>query len=464
MTPHTPHRSFGHAIVVGGSMAGLLAARVLSDHFERVTLIERDALPDEPTARKGQPQARHLHGLLAQGLQTMTRYFPDLPAALQEGGATVRDMAETMNWYAFGGYRARFTFGVQAALMSRPFLEWHIRRRVVALPNVAVLDACDVEGLLATDDRTRVTGVQLMRRDGPGQTVALHADLVVDAGGRGAQSPKWLQALGYARPEESSVRCGVGYATRLYRRDPNASSNQDWILITPAAPRERRMGGAFPIEGDRWIVSIGGWHGDHAPSDEEGFRAFAQSLPVPGVYKIISQCEPISDIVVHKFPASLRRHYEKLDRFPDGYLVLGDAVCSFNPLYGQGMTSAALQAAELDALLRERHGALAGIARPFFRRAAKVIDGPWQSAVGEDFRFPETVGPKAPGTNLINAYVAMVHRATHHDPVVGAAFLKVMNLMEPATSLLRPAMMRRVLASSLRQRFGARPVARPQPA
>jgi 2-polyprenyl-6-methoxyphenol hydroxylase-like FAD-dependent oxidoreductase len=165
------------------------------------------------------------------------------------------------------------------------------------------------------------------------------------------------------------------------------------------------------------------------------------------VYDIVSRSEPLSDIYVHKYPASVRRHYEKLERFPDGYLVLGDATCSFNPLYGQGMTSAALQMQELDRLLLKRQGRLKGIARPFFRRSAKLIDIPWQTAVAEDFRFSETRGRKAPGTDVINAYVARVHRATHHDAVVGKAFLQVLNMLAPPASLFAPRILWRVMRS-----------------
>lgn len=438
---HAPTR----AIVIGGSMAGLLTARVLSDHFDQVTIVERDRVTDVAEARKGQPQAHHLHGLLAQGLVILNRYFPDLREALIAGGATVADMAETMRWHAFGGYRLTFKMDMEAVLMSRPFLESLIRQRVVARPNVTVMDECAVDRPLWSSDGTRITGIEITRRGAVQRGEQLGADLIVDTTGRGSQSPTWLEAAGYTRPEENAVKVRVGYATRVYRRDPTAMGSREWILVTPEAPHEQRMGGAFPVEGDRWVVSLGGWHDDHAPTDEQGFLEFARALPAPDISQIVSQCEPLTEIIPHKFPASLRRHYEKLPRFPEGYLVLGDAVCSFNPLYGQGMTSAALQAAELDALLRERQGRLDGIGRDFFARAAKVIDIPWQLAVGEDFRFPQTEGRKAPGTDLINAYVAHVHRASHDDEEVCRAFLYVMNLIKPPTSLFHPRILWRVL-------------------
>ncbi|MBK8905386.1 MAG: FAD-dependent monooxygenase [Anaerolineaceae bacterium] len=432
-----------HAIVIGGSLGGLLTARVLSNHFAQVTILERDEVANHPAPRKGQPQARHLHGLLATGLQVFSGYFPDLRQALIDNGAVVADFADSMQWYSYGGYRKRFKMGVESTLMSRPLLEHLVRERVLALPNVTLMDNCGVLGLVTAVSGEQITGVQVEYRN-QGQQDVLNADLIVDCTGRGSHTPKWLKELGYDPAPESEVRVDVGYATRVYRRDPADKRGTDWILVTPEAPKENRFGGLFPVEGDRWICSMGGWLGDHAPLDEAAFLEFARSLPAPDIYNIISQAEPISEIIPHKFPYSLRRHYEKLHRFPAGYLLLGDAISSFNPTYGQGMTSAALQAAELDALLARRP-ALEGIARPFFKRAAKVIDVPWQLAVGEDFRFPQTTGPKPPGTDFINRYVAKVHRATLHDEVVGEAFLKVMNLMAPPPSLFHPRILWRVL-------------------
>ena len=432
------------AIVIGGSMAGLLTARVLSKHFTQVTLLERDEIHDQPEARKGQPQTRHLHGLLAKGLETMLTYFPTLVEDLQAGGALVSDMGQGMRWHTFGGYRRQFKSGMNGALMSRPFLEWQIRRHVLALPNVRLIDACDVEGLTMSADSRQVTGVVIRRRMDDQPVTTLTADLVVDASGRGAASLKWLAQLGYAKPAESFVKANVGYATRLYRRRPGDLEGADLLMIAPDAPHGKRTGLLFPMEGDRWICTLGGWAGDHPPTDEAGFLAFAQSLPAPDVAQMLKRLEPISEIITHKFPGSLRRHYEGLARFPEGYLVLGDAICSFNPVYGQGMTSAAMQAAALDQLLTER-ATLVGLWRAFFKVAAKVVEMPWQLAVGEDFRFPETEGKKPAGVDLINAYVAKVHQATHHDTEVYTAFLKVMNLMAAPTSLFHPKLLWRVL-------------------
>ncbi|MBW7883725.1 MAG: FAD-dependent monooxygenase [Caldilineaceae bacterium] len=430
-----------HAIIIGGSMAGLLTARVLSEHFARVTILERDPVDDVPEARKGQPQTRHLHALLARGLEIMTRYFPDLPEALAANGAIVGDLGDLVRWYTFGGYRLQRKTGLVGASMSRPLLEWLVRQRVLALPAVRLIDNCRVEGLVFDASQQRVAGLQIERRDQEQGLETMEADLVVDASGRGT-----LEAAGFGRPLESTVKVGVGYATRLYRRKPSNVEETEFFIVTGEPPHDKRSGLIFPIEGDRWICTLAGLAGDHPALDEEGFMAFARSLAAPDIYNQLVKLEPVSDIVGHKLPSSLRRHYEKMRTFPKGYLVLGDAICSFNPIYGQGMTSAAMQAEALDTLLRERPStAMDGLAKEFFQRAARIVDIPWQLAVGADFQYPETEGKKAMGTDLINAYVTKVHRATQHDPVVYQEFLKVMNLIQPPASLFHPRIVGRVL-------------------
>jgi 2-polyprenyl-6-methoxyphenol hydroxylase-like FAD-dependent oxidoreductase len=433
-----------HAVVMGGSMAGLLTARVLSDHFEQVTIVERDPVHDRPETRKGQPHTRHLHGLLANGLHIFTHYFPDLPEALADLDIFVGDMGERMRWYTHGGYRKPFHLGLEGTTLSRPQLEFMIRSRVLARPNVTLRDNCAVKQLLTTPGNERVTGVVLEQRGVVTETMQLSADLIIDCSGRGSRTPQWLKELGYNAPTESEVKIDVGYATRLYQRDPDDPRGQQWTLVTPDAPNENCFGGAFAIENGRWIVTMGGWGGNHCPTDEAGFLEFARNLPAPDIYNIITESTPISEILTHKFPSSLHRHYEKLARFPAGYLVLGDAIASFNPTYGQGMTSAAMQMRVLDQALGERPS-LDNIAPLFFKKAAKVVDIPWQMAVGEDFRFATTTGPKPPGTDFINRYTAKVNQVSHHDEVVGAAFLQVMNLLAPPPSLMHPRIMWRVL-------------------
>ena len=431
------------AIVIGGSLTGLLTARVLSDHFEKVIILERDPVHDVPESRKGQAQTRHLHGLLANGLIIIKEYFPGIAEELSAGGAFMGDMGEFIHWYQYGGHRLKFKSGIISMSMSRPFLEFHVRRRVLGLPNVTLIDSCAVNELVTSPDRQQVIGVRVTKRSTENTTEILEAELVVDASGRGSSTPKWLESLGYARPQETEVKARIGYATREYRRTEKDVNKICVEMISPAAPTEKHGTFLFPIEDGRWIMTSGGYVGAHPPADEAGLLEFVRTLPAPDIFNIISNTEPLTEIITYKYPTSLRRHYEKLKRFPEGLLVIGDAVASFNPIYGQGMTSAAMQTRALKNVMKQNPN-LRGLWKSFFKQAAKVVDMPWQLAVGEDFRYPETEGTKPPFTDLINAYVEKVHKATQRDPVVYAQFLRVMSLMAAPTSLMSPRIMWRV--------------------
>ncbi|MFN8570542.1 MAG: hypothetical protein U0132_00720 [Gemmatimonadaceae bacterium] len=454
MRSQNPSPSFGHAIVLGGSIAGLLATRVLSDHFQRVTLVERDELTDAPMERKGTPQGRHAHGLLAWGLTNLNHYFPGLRESLIADGAVPGDMSRDLRWYQHGTYKLQFPSGFEGLFLSRPLVEQHIRRRVLALPNVTCLGGTSVDALLSSPDQQSVCGVVVRpARAEQHESTPLLGDLVVDATGRGSRTPERLERLGYAPPPVSEVRVDIAYATRLYRRTANGLAGAEAMLISPVAPRETRIGVMFPIEGDRWIVTLGGWHGDHATPTEEGFRAFARGLPAPDIAEVIERSEPLSDVMVHKLPSSLRRHYERLTRFPERFLVIGDAIASFNPVYGQGMTSATLQASALDDVLRRQQqaGRLQGMWRHFFRQAARVVDIPWQITVGEDFRFAQTTGQRPPLVDTINAYVSFVQRASAVDREVARAFMYVMNLQKPPMSIFAPRIVYRTFRALRRQ-------------
>lgn len=438
----TVHRH-EHALVIGASMAGLLAARVLADDFARVTLIERDTLPAAAIPRRGVPQGRHVHGLLAGGQAALEGLFPGLVGDLVAGGATSVDITGDVRWYRLGGYCEPFASGLNGLMLSRALLEHGVRRRVRALPQVAVIDGCDVTGLVVTDDRARVTGVTIRRR-GADAVETLAADLVVDAGGRGSRAPAWLAALGYRRPVEERIAIGVAYTSRFYRRRPGDLPGAKFAVIQPTPPRETRMGALFPVEGERWLVSLAGWLGDHASPDDAGFLAFARDLPAPDIHAVITAAEPLGEADVHRFPANLRRRYERLARVPEGYVATGDALCSFNPVYGQGMTVAALEALALAACVRAGRGELAGLPRRFYRRAARVIDTPWQLAAGADFAYPAVTGKKAPGTALLNRYVRGVFRAAMRDAQVSRTLAEVTNLLAAPSALFAPGIVWRV--------------------
>jgi 2-polyprenyl-6-methoxyphenol hydroxylase-like FAD-dependent oxidoreductase len=432
-----------HAVVIGASMGGLLAARVLADHFARVTIVERDAMPPLGEHRKGVPQGRHAHGLLARGREILEDLFPCITEELVARGALRGDVAADAIWHAAGGVIAPTQSGLTALLLSRPLLEGQVRARVLALANVTLRDGSDVLGLTASPGNALVTGVSLRRPDGAEEELA--ADLVVDASGRAAKSRAWLETLGYAPPAQEEVRVGLGYTTRLFRRRPEQLGGKLGFIVTTQPPNPRG-GAVLAIEGDRWIVSLAGYFGEHAPAGEKGFLDFAAGLPARGVYDLVRAAEPISDFATFKFPASTRNRYEALRRFPAGYLVFGDAISRFNPVFGQGMTAAALQAAALAECLAVEATPLW---RAFFAKAARVVDVPWSMAVGADLAFSETEGRRGPMVNFLNWYVARLHRAAQRDPALALAFHRVANLMAPPPSLLRPAIAWRVLRGNL---------------
>ena len=420
-------------------MGGLVAARVLTDYFEKVTVVERDAFPPIGEQRRGVPQGRHTHGLLASGRQVLDRLFPGVSKELIETGAVAGDIVRDARWFNEGACLCRFASGLEGLLMTRPLLEGMVRRHLLRLPGVQARENCAVEGLAATADNRRVTGVKIA-----GETLA--ADLVVDTTGRGSHSPQWLEAMGYEKVAEERVEVALGYTTRFFRRRPD-HMNGDMGAIIPPTPAGKRGGVMLAQEGDRWTVTLIAHFGNYAPADLPGFIEFASTLPAPYIHEVVRDAEPLGEPASARFPASTRRRYENLKRFPEGYLVFGDAISSFNPIYGQGMSVAALESDELAATLSEGFDDLA---RRFFARAGKLVDIPWSIAVGNDLRMPEATGPRSAGLNFINWYMSKLHRAGHHDPIPAMAFHRVANLLAPPPSVMHPKVAWRVLLGNLR--------------
>ena len=430
-----------HAVVLGASMGGLATARVLADAYEHVTVLDRDTLPPSTGQRRGVPQGRHAHGLLARGREVLEELFPGLTDDLVAEGALYGDVQVHGRWYNEGVRLRQGPSGLHSLALSRPLLEGYVRGRLGALPGVRILDGRDVTGLAATPDGRRVTGVRTIgRADGSAEEV-VPADLVVDATGKGSRSPVWLEALGYRRPERERVRIQVAYATAVFRRRVTQLDG-DRVIIVAATHQRRRGAAMLAQEGDRWIVTQFGYLGERPPTDPDGFVAWAATLPVPDVHEVVSSSELLQAPVPARFPDNVRHRYEHLDRFPEGYLVTGDAVCSFNPVYGQGMTVAVLEALALRDCLGDGP---ARLGLRFAGRAARLVDIPWGIAVGADLRFPEVEGPRTAKVRMVNAYLARLHVAAANDPVLGRAFLRVVNLIDPPERLMRPELAMRVM-------------------
>jgi 2-polyprenyl-6-methoxyphenol hydroxylase-like FAD-dependent oxidoreductase len=425
------------AVVIGGSMAGLSAAAVLAPRFGEVVIVDRDDLGGGPQDRRGVPQGRHAHALLPAGHQRIEGWFPGFTEDLVADGAREVDLGDGVLWFLGDAARISFRSGILAPVSSRSLLEHHVRRRVLALPNVSLLSGAGASGLTWDADGRSVTGITL--EDG----TVLDADLVVDASGRAGRTVPWVSALGYEEPSISAVTIDMGYASRVFRRSPGSDMGTDIVFLNNGPPTGRQ-GLVFPLEGDRWLVTLAGFHGDHPPRDPEGFLDFARSLPLPAVAEIIESSEPLGAIVTHRMPSNQRRHVERLGRVPGGLVMLGDAVCSFNPVYGQGMSSAILQAEALGMVLDSVATVDERFVRRFYRRLAKVVSPIWQMSTGADFALPETRGPKAPGTDLVNRYMAKVMQAAQVSEDVCRRLLEVTALLRPARDLLTPAMVVKV--------------------
>ncbi|WP_409465490.1 NAD(P)/FAD-dependent oxidoreductase [Amycolatopsis sp. GA6-003] len=431
------------AIVLGGGMAGLLAARVLADRYPRVLVLDRDALAGTADARRGVPQGRHAHALLARGQQILEQLFPGLLAELTASGVLSCDLAGSLRWYFHGRPLRQAQSGLLSVSATRPELEAHVRTRVAALPGVELRERTVIHGIVG--DGGRITGVRASAADSEAEPETLRADLVVDATGRGSRAPAWLADLGYARPPEEKVKIDLAYTTRLFKlaSDPYGTDLSINSVASPANPR-----GAFfaKLNDQVAMLSLTGMLGDHPPRDDEGFLDFAKSLSAPEIYETVKDSAPVDDAVTFRVPASVRRRYDRLSRFPEGFLVIGDAVCSFNPVYGQGMTVAAMEALVLSEHLR------AGPPRPlaYFRELVPIVDVPWEISASGDLAFPGVSGKRTLKTRVGNAYIAKLHAAAHSDSRFTEAFFRVAGLVDPPQALMRPRLVAAVLRAARR--------------
>ncbi len=430
-----------HAIVLGGSIAGSLAARMLADTYERVTVLDRDVFSEAIQPRRAVPQGHHIHALLARGQQILEQLFPGFTSDLIGRGVPVGDFGTSLSWYFNGEMIRKTRTGLVCVAAGRPLLETYVRGRVGALPNVTYRDRTDIRSLVASADRTRITGVRIQGPDASAPEEVLDADLVIDTTGRGSRAPRWLEELGYGRVEEERVEMDLTYTTCDYHAPlPFDPIGEDIAIIpvaTPAMPR----GAIFARMPDRYAISLTGILGDRPPADHEGFLEYVKSLPVPEIYRAARQAEPLGKPHTFRFPASVRRHYERLPKLPGGLLAMGDAACIFNPVYAQGMTVAAIETQVL-----ARH-AIDGSPDPaaYFRDLARVIDAPWDMSTGADLGFEGTKGRRTLKVRMGNAYIPRLQAAAVNDGTLSAAFLRAAGLVDPPQALLRPGVVARVL-------------------
>jgi 2-polyprenyl-6-methoxyphenol hydroxylase-like FAD-dependent oxidoreductase len=438
-----------HAVVIGASVAGLLAASALNGHYSRVTVYDRDSLPAEPGHRRGVPQSRQLHALHARGTQALDELLPGFREDMIAAGGVIADTQGDTHWYLDDYLLKPAPTGLEGITLSRPALEWLIRSRVAKLPGVTIVDATDVTGLVMAgrpEANGRVTGVRTRVARTPGtDEVVVPAGLVVDAGGRASRTPAWLAELGYPVPRTSRVRARLTYVCRSYTRDPKQLNGRFGTLVTPY-PGKPRGGAVLRQEGDRFVVLLAGMAGAEPPVDEAGLLAFADSLASPDLAAVMRESAPLGEPARYTYPESAWHHYEALGTWPGGFLVCGDAFSSFNPIYGQGMTVAALEALALRELLSGPR--TAGLEHRYFRVVGKLVAGAWETSASSDLRFPEVEGKRPPGAALINAYGEKYRAAASVDPVLGETFLRVANMIDRPAKLLSPGHVVRVFRSA----------------
>lgn len=421
------------AIVIGGSMAGLLAARVLSEQFEQVTIVDRDQLPLTAEARRGVPQSVQPHVLFSKGYEILEEMFPGIGDSLAASGAIPFDWGRDFLYFQAGKWtpQTETAIGLKSYTCTRPLLESTVRQRVSHLPNVEFLPQQRAIGLWG--DRTSIRGVKLQQQH-------LSAQLVVDASGRSSQLPQWLQTLGLTAPRATVIDPRLGYATRRYRIPAKDQPNGKILLISQEPPDQPRLGYLAQVEADQWIATLGGYGRDYPPIDDRGFLQFAQSLSDPRFYQAIAQAEPLSEVRVHRATMNRMYHYEALE-MPEGLIAIGDAVSALCPVYGQGMTVSALSALVLRRWLaqaRSRKAALNGTS--FQKQLARSNAFPWSLATGFDSKFPTTKGATTPGWtgNLFQAYADRLITVAQKDVEVHLQFLQVAHMMKSPSVLLHP--------------------------
>jgi flavin-dependent dehydrogenase len=399
------------AVVIGAGPAGMLAAAALSRAVDHVVVLDRDELPDAPGHRRGVPQGHHAHLLMPGGLEAIERLLPqaELRKHLLAAGARELALSSGMlaltpaGWFRRWRHRSHVTISC-----SRPLLDWGVRRAVLRSHGNVEIHRAQATGLLGGSQR--VLGVRLeagtdagfdprfvtghgVRLSADGRHGELDADWVVDASGRGTRVVPWLAALGIHDIGEKNVDCGLANATRVYRTPPGA---RDWpitlIQPDPYSGRPGRSGMIVPIENDQWMVSLGGMRGSEPPKDPDAFLRYALGLPSPLVGRLIAGAEPLTPVFTSRSTSNARRYLEKARVWPDGFVALGDAAATFNPLYGQGMSVAAIGAGALAEALGRRGIDTPGLARGVQRAMARSVEAAWTTAVSTDVLYPGVEG------------------------------------------------------------------------
>ncbi|MEM9214916.1 MAG: FAD-dependent monooxygenase [Cyanobacteria bacterium P01_F01_bin.150] len=447
VSAHSPEY-FRHAIVIGGSMTGLLAGHILAKHYQQVTVIERDVYPMEPTPRKGIPQSRFLHVLLQRGQLILEELFPGLTDELVSHGAPLLNDSQDICFFSQYGVAKKDASSILTISPTRGLLDWIIRRRLCQQSNIQFLEGAKVTSLVGMPDQKGIGGVHVKTADGE-QT--LMANLVIDASGKTSKAPQWLQALGYEAPDETFLDARIGYAHRIYELPSQPSVEWKAAIVWPSLPDQTRAAILFPVEGDRWIVGLGGAAPDYPPTNEAEYLEYARSLPTPEIYNAIKDAKPLSGIYVYRGNENRLRAYEKLAVYPDNFLVMGHAACAFNPVYGQGITMAAIEAQILDHALHQLPDALrSDWCQTIQQQFAKAEEIPWSMATEMDQQYINRNQPHTLLERFNNWYQSQLLALITRDAKVYERMTRVNHMLDKPHNLVAPGILLKIMAHQVR--------------
>ena len=428
------------AVVIGGSVAGLLAARVLSDYFQEVIIIEKDKYENDKSIRKGTPQANHIHILLVKGKEILLNFFPDLEKELVKRGANKIDFLNDSRYRLPSGWAPKFNSGIVTFTCTRTLLENTIRNQIQKISKIKIQEGKQITSFILEKSNK----ISLKTKENE----EIHGDLIVDCTGRNTKTPVWLEDIGFPKPRETKIDSFVRYATRRYI-PPKKDRKWKMLAILNKPTTNPRIGAIYPIEDGKWLVGLYSIGKNYPPTDEKGFLEFTKYLESLELYDALKDAVPDSEIYGYQVQGSREYHYEEMEKWPENLIVLGDAVSIFNPYYGQGITSAALGANALEDMLRNNN-TKNEFTRKFQKRLAKIVALPWILGTSEDLRWPTTLGKKPNTiTRIVQDHAQKVLLLSPKSTLAAKSFQQMMHMIRSPAILFHPVILLQLITNSI---------------
>ncbi|MEC3250424.1 NAD(P)/FAD-dependent oxidoreductase [Bacillus cereus] len=434
---------FNKAIVIGGSMAGKFAAKALSTSFKEVIIIEAGERWDGKSSRKRVPQSNHPHVLLKGGENAIEELFPNITNELIEAGSIINNFTRDLKWHQFGLWKQPFIGEVHMIQQSRPLLELHIQKRIHQISNITIKYETLVKGLLVDAKLNKVCGVKVKYLETNTQE-EVHADLVVDASGFGSKSIEWLREY-EIKVQEEKVRIDLFYATKMFKLKENEELDCCNMLMSPSFPDNPYGVLIQTIEDNRYFVTFSGYANEKAPQTDDEFYDFAENLSISNVTDFLNKAEGITDIKTYKIPYQVRRRFDLVNNVPEGLLVIGDAQCRFDPVFGQGVSVAAMEAHQLQLLLQDRKQLDKTFTQQFYKKAATIIETPWDMTTTEISRHPQLKRELTTKQKFQLWYTKQIYRLSASNSDVYIRLVRVMNLIRSPFHLFHPKVLLSIL-------------------